>query len=145
MSLSHPVYIQRAAASNYCARFRRSTLIRLLWRDNDTIKAKNIPTVHRPDRRDLSAYLNGEQATCASIDRSVPFLRWKYRIEVEGLETVDSREPSAEKSCIEDTLEAPSIQEQSISQLDATEEVADSENYTEWALFLAWHWIFFSF
>lgn len=45
--LSHPVYVQRAAA-------------------------ENIPVVRRPDRKDLLGYLNGEASTSASIDRSAP-------------------------------------------------------------------------
>lgn len=32
----------------------------------------NIPVVHRPDRKNLLAYLNGEQQTSTSIDKSAP-------------------------------------------------------------------------
>lgn len=32
----------------------------------------NVPVVRRPDRKDLLAYLNGETATSASIDKSSP-------------------------------------------------------------------------
>lgn len=35
-------------------------------------QAANIPPVRRPDRKELLAYLNGETATCASIDKSAP-------------------------------------------------------------------------
>lgn len=35
-------------------------------------KAANISAVRRPDRKELLAYLNGETATCASIDKSAP-------------------------------------------------------------------------
>uniref|UniRef100_UPI00358EDFD6 parafibromin n=1 Tax=Myxine glutinosa TaxID=7769 RepID=UPI00358EDFD6 len=45
--LSHPVYVRLAAA-------------------------ENIPVVRRPDRKDLLAYLNGETASSASIDKSAP-------------------------------------------------------------------------
>lgn len=36
------------------------------------LQAANIPAVCRPDRKELLAYLNGETATCASIDKSAP-------------------------------------------------------------------------
>ncbi|XP_037513576.1 LOW QUALITY PROTEIN: parafibromin-like [Rhipicephalus sanguineus] len=45
--LSHPVYVRQAAA-------------------------ENIPVVRRPDRKDILAYLNGETATSANIDKSAP-------------------------------------------------------------------------
>jgi hypothetical protein len=35
-------------------------------------QAENIPVVRRPDRKDLLAYLNGETASSASIDKSAP-------------------------------------------------------------------------
>ncbi|VVC91771.1 unnamed protein product [Leptidea sinapis] len=44
--LNHPIYVKQAAAHN-------------------------IPPVRRPDRKELIAYLNGETATSASIDKSV--------------------------------------------------------------------------
>uniref|UniRef100_A0A6M2DG82 Parafibromin n=1 Tax=Xenopsylla cheopis TaxID=163159 RepID=A0A6M2DG82_XENCH len=47
INLSHPVYVRQAAAENILA-------------------------VRRPDRKELLAYLNGETATCASIDKSAP-------------------------------------------------------------------------
>ncbi|XP_070532316.1 parafibromin-like [Ptychodera flava] len=47
VSLSHPIYVRRAAA-------------------------ENIPVVRRPDRRSLLEYLNGDTSTCASIDKSAP-------------------------------------------------------------------------
>ncbi|XP_011210238.1 parafibromin [Bactrocera dorsalis] len=34
--------------------------------------AEDIPAVNRPDRKELLAYLNGENSTCASIDKSAP-------------------------------------------------------------------------
>lgn len=39
---------------------------------NFIFQAANIPPVRRPDRKELLAYLNGETATCASIDKSAP-------------------------------------------------------------------------
>ncbi|XP_077492132.1 parafibromin-like [Amblyomma americanum] len=45
--LSHAVYVRKAAA-------------------------ENIPVVRRPDRKDILAYLNGETATSANIDKSAP-------------------------------------------------------------------------
>ncbi|XP_064457592.1 parafibromin-like [Ornithodoros turicata] len=45
--LSHPVYVRQAAA-------------------------ENIPVVRRPDRKDILAYLNGETAASANIDKSAP-------------------------------------------------------------------------
>ncbi|XP_077986293.1 parafibromin-like [Glandiceps talaboti] len=47
VTLSHPIYVRRAAA-------------------------ENIPVVRRPDRKSLLDYLNGEINTCASIDKSAP-------------------------------------------------------------------------
>ena len=45
--LSHPVYVQKAAESN-------------------------IQAVHRPDRKNLLAFLNGEIAFSVNIDKSEP-------------------------------------------------------------------------
>jgi parafibromin len=36
------------------------------------MQAENIPVVRHPDRKDLLAYLNGETAASASIDKSAP-------------------------------------------------------------------------
>jgi len=47
ITLQHPVYVRQAAS-------------------------EDIPIVRRPDRKDLLAYLKGEIATSASIDRSAP-------------------------------------------------------------------------
>lgn len=47
INLTHPVYVRQAAA-------------------------ENIPIVHRPDRKELLAYLNGETASCPAIDKSAP-------------------------------------------------------------------------
>jgi len=47
VTLQHPVYVRQAAADS-------------------------IPVVRRPDRKDLLAYLNGETASCASIDKAAP-------------------------------------------------------------------------
>lgn len=57
------------------------------------MQAKNIPTVHRPDRRDLLAYLNGEKNTCGSIDKSEPL---KIPAPVKRLATDEPRESVAE-------------------------------------------------
>ncbi|XP_013421430.1 parafibromin-like [Lingula anatina] len=47
VQLAHSLYVRQAAAAN-------------------------VPVVRRPDRKDLLAYLNGEQAASASIDKSAP-------------------------------------------------------------------------
>ena len=47
ITLQHPVYVRQTAS-------------------------EDIPIVRRPDRKDLLAYLKGETATCASIDKSAP-------------------------------------------------------------------------
>lgn len=47
VQLQHPVYVRQAAADS-------------------------IPVVRRPDRKDLLAYLNGETAASASIDKAAP-------------------------------------------------------------------------
>jgi parafibromin len=36
------------------------------------MQAENIPVARRPDRKDLLAYLNGETAASASIEKSAP-------------------------------------------------------------------------
>jgi parafibromin len=36
------------------------------------MQAENIPVARRPDRKDLLAYVNGETAASASIDKSAP-------------------------------------------------------------------------
>ena len=47
VGLQHPVCVRKAAA-------------------------QNIPVVRRPDRKDLLAYLNGENATSTAIDKAAP-------------------------------------------------------------------------
>ena len=37
-----------------------------------SIQNENIPVVRRPDRKELLAYLNGDTATAAAIDKSAP-------------------------------------------------------------------------
>ena len=36
------------------------------------LQAANVPVVRRPDRKDLLAYLDGQVATSANIDKSAP-------------------------------------------------------------------------
>lgn len=96
ISLSHPVYVRQAAA-------------------------ENIPVVHRPDRRDLLAYLNGETATCPSIDRSAPL---EIPTQVKRSGSDDSQETVAKKPRIEDTLQVQRVKQQLAARLDAPKEAA---------------------
>ena len=85
------------------------------------IQAENIPVVHRPDRRDLLAYLNGETATCASIDRSAP-LEIPNQVKRSGGD--DLQEAVAKKPRIEDTLQVQRVKQQLAARLDAPKEAA---------------------
>ncbi|KAJ1520944.1 hypothetical protein ONE63_004021 [Megalurothrips usitatus] len=95
VALTHPVYVRQAAA-------------------------ENIPVVRRPDRKDLLAYLNGETATAASIDKSAPLeipTQVKRTAETESVETI------AKKPRLED-LQVQRVKEQLAARLDAPKEAA---------------------
>ncbi|GLH14067.1 Parafibromin [Gryllus bimaculatus] len=81
--------------------------------------AENIPVVRRPDRKDLLAYLNGETATSASIDKSAPL-----EIPTQVKRTADdSLESVAKKPRFEET-QVQKVKEQLAARLDAPKEAS---------------------
>ncbi|XP_048481907.1 parafibromin isoform X3 [Plutella xylostella] len=95
INLVHPVYVRQAADAN-------------------------IPAVRRPDRKDLLAYLNGETATCASIDKSAPR---EIPTQVKRRHEQDEGESDAKKPCIEET-HVKKEQELPTASLDAPKEAS---------------------
>ncbi|XP_028164362.1 parafibromin [Ostrinia furnacalis] len=93
--LTHPVYVRQAAAAN-------------------------IPAVRRPDRKELLAYLNGETATCASIDKSAPL---EIPTQVKRTHDNDGGESAAKKPRIEET-HVQKVREQLAARLDAPKEAS---------------------
>ncbi|XP_039765649.1 parafibromin [Pararge aegeria] len=95
VTINHPVYVKQAAAAN-------------------------IPPVRRPDRKELLAYLNGETATCASIDKSAPL---EIPTQVKRSHDNDSGESAAKKPRIEET-HVQKVREQLAARLDAPKEAS---------------------
>ncbi|BES93455.1 unnamed protein product [Nesidiocoris tenuis] len=92
--LGHPVYVRQAAA-------------------------ENIPSVRRPDRKDLLAYLNGETATSASIDKSAP-LEIPTQVKRSAEETSENL---AKKPRLEDT-QVQRVKQQLAARLDTPKEAS---------------------
>lgn len=95
VQLTHPVYVRQAAA-------------------------ENIPVVRRPDRKDLLAYLNGETATSAAIDKSAPLEipTQVKRTAEDGLESGSSKKPRFEDTHVQ------KVKEQLAARLDAPKEAS---------------------
>ncbi|XP_068628382.1 parafibromin [Battus philenor] len=93
--LTHPVYVRQAAAAN-------------------------IPAVRRPDRKELLTYLNGETATCASIDKSAPL---EIPTQVKRTHDNDGGESAAKKPRIEET-HVQKVREQLAARLDGPKEAS---------------------
>lgn len=84
------------------------------------MQAEDIPAVNRPDRKELLAYLNGETATCASIDKSAPLeipTQVKRPIESDGIDSI------AKKARYEDT-QVQKVREQLAARLDVNKKEA---------------------
>nr|CAD7258374.1 unnamed protein product [Timema shepardi] len=94
VTLAHPVYVRQAAA-------------------------ENIPVVRRPDRKDLLAYLNGETASSASIDKAAP-LEIPTQVKRTAEDTLDS---IAKKPRFEE-LQVQKVKEQLAARLDAPKEAS---------------------
>ncbi|KAF4524055.1 hypothetical protein B566_EDAN013209 [Ephemera danica] len=94
VTLTHPVYVRQAAA-------------------------ENIPVVRRPDRKDLLAYLNGETASSASIDKSAP-LEIPMQVKRTAEETL---EPASKKPRFEQ-MQVQKVKEQLAARLDAPKEAS---------------------
>lgn len=77
-------------------------------------QAEDIPAVNRPDRKDLLAYLNGETATCISIDKSAPL---EIPTQVKRPAESDGYENLTKKSRFED-LQVQKVKEQLAARLD---------------------------
>lgn len=80
------------------------------------MQAEDIPAVNRPDRKELLAYLNGETATCASIDKSAPLeipTQVKRPLDADGSSDV----AAAKKARFEDT-QVQKVKEQLAARLD---------------------------
>ncbi|XP_054272349.1 parafibromin [Macrosteles quadrilineatus] len=95
VTLSHPVYVRQAAA-------------------------ENIPVVRRPDRKDLLAYLNGETATSANIDKSAP-LEIPTQVKRAPDESIES---VAKKPRLEDMQDVQRVKQQLAARLDAPKEAS---------------------
>ena len=82
--------------------------------------AENIPVVRRPDRKDLLAYLNGETATSAAIDKSAPLEipTQVKRTSEDGLESGPSKKPRFEETHVQ------KVKEQLAARLDAPKEAS---------------------
>ncbi|XP_061713858.1 parafibromin [Cydia pomonella] len=93
--LTHPVYVRQAAAAN-------------------------IPAVRRPDRKEILAYLNGETATCASIDKSAPL---EIPTQVKRTHDNEVGESVAKKPRIEET-HVQKVREQLAARLEVTKEAS---------------------
>lgn len=115
--------IASCVRSTGCGEYNTNVWSRSIWRTwwltCISSQAENIPVVHRPDRRDLLAYLNGETATCLSIDRSAPL---EIPTQVKRSGPNDSQEPVAKKPRIEDTLQVQRVKEQLAARLDTPKE-----------------------
>uniref|UniRef100_A0A1B6EIT3 Parafibromin n=1 Tax=Cuerna arida TaxID=1464854 RepID=A0A1B6EIT3_9HEMI len=94
VTLSHPVYVRQAAA-------------------------ENIPVMRRPDRKDLLAYLNGETATSANIDKSAP-LEIPTQVKRAPDESIES---VAKKPRLED-MQVQRVKQQLAARLDAPKEAS---------------------
>ena len=84
--------------------------------------AEDIPAVNRPDRKELLAYLNGETATCGSIDKSAPLeipTQVKRPMESDGA-ALDS---IAKKARYENT-QVQKVREQLAARLDVNKKEA---------------------
>ncbi|KAK5641746.1 hypothetical protein RI129_010293 [Pyrocoelia pectoralis] len=95
VSLTHPVYVRQAAK-------------------------ENIPVVRRPDRKELLAYLNGETASCPSIDKSAPL---ELPTQVKRSADYDGTDNTAKKPRLEDT-HVQKVREQLAARLDAPKEAS---------------------
>lgn len=95
VQLTHPVYVRQAAT-------------------------ENIPVVRRPDRKDLLAYLNGETATSAAIDKSAPLEipTQVKRAAEDVLETGCLKRPRFEETHVQ------KVKEQLAARLDAPKEAS---------------------
>ncbi|XP_057319100.1 parafibromin-like [Microplitis mediator] len=95
VQLTHPVYVRQAAA-------------------------ENIPSVRRPDRKDLLAYLNGETTTSAAIDKSTPL---EIPIQVKRTSEVGPDSGSPKKLKFEET-QVQQVKEQLAARLDTPKEAS---------------------
>lgn len=98
VELSHPVYVRQAASST-------------------------VPVVRRPDRKDLLAYLKGETATSASIDKSAPLeIAMQRPMQVKRAAEATSKESVKKPRIEEEALQKE--RERLASKLDAPKESA---------------------
>lgn len=93
--------------------------MRLQFNTTNVLQAENIPVVRRPDRKELLAYLNGETASCAAIDKSAP-LEIPTQIKRSAEDGLDSL---AKKPRFEDT-HVQKFREQLAARLDAPKEAS---------------------
>ncbi|KAI5730643.1 hypothetical protein M8J76_015993 [Diaphorina citri] len=95
IGLNHTAYVRKAAASN-------------------------IPVVPRPYRKDILAYLNGEVATSASIDKTAP-LEIPTQVKRVGTEELET---PAKKPRLEDSVHLQHVKQQLAARLDAPKEAS---------------------
>ena len=71
------------------------------------MQLESIPVVRRPDRKDLLAYLNGETASCNSIDKSAPLelpTQVKRSADYDGPESI-TKKPRFEETHVQKVRE----------------------------------------
>lgn len=76
--------------------------------------------VRRPDRKELLAYLNGETASCPSIDKSAPL---ELPTQVKRSAEYDGSDSTAKKPRLED-IHVQKVREQLAARLDAPKEAS---------------------
>lgn len=76
--------------------------------------------MRRPDRKELLAYLNGETASCAAIDKSAPL---EIPTQIKRSADGDGIDSLAKKPRFEDT-HVQKVREQLAARLDAPKEVS---------------------
>lgn len=84
--------------------------------------AEDIPAVNRPDRKELLAYLNGETATCGSIDKSAP-LEIPTQVKRTADPDIGADAGVAKKARYEDT-QVQKVREQLAARLDVNKKEA---------------------
>ena len=91
------------------------------------MQAENIPVVRRPDRKDLLAYLNGETAASASIDKSAPL-----EIPTQVKRTADETLESLAKKPRFEEIQVQKVKEQLAARLDAPKESSVTVDNIKW-------------
>lgn len=82
------------------------------------LQAENIPVVTRPDRKDVLAYLKGETAASASIDKSAPL-----EIPTQIKRTAEDSHESAAKKPRYEEMQFQKVKETLAARLDGEQAI----------------------